>query len=807
MSVLRSYCESNSSISQTWVDRGISPCFYFTLLPSVLLTVTFFLGTLHCVFYRRYGTAMEPKFIPRSCLYALQQALSIVLMIQFLGGAIWRASRGDAELPGYVVLYGVLSTLGWGYALALLRVERRRALLMDRTRGHSAVLLLLWALAFCAENLAFVSWYSPHWWWGLDTQRDQFALWLIRYLATGSLFFLGLRAPGLPRRPYMLLINEEEHDVESRNQSTWQGFRTKVRLLLPYMWPRGSVLLQGLVLLCLSLLGVERAINVFVPIYYKNIVNELSDGSSWRKLATTVCVYVMLKFLQGGGAGASGFVSNLRSFLWIRVQQYTNRVVQVKLFGHLHSLSLRWHLGRKTGDVLRSIDRGTSSINSLLSYIVFSIAPTMADIVIAIIYFVTNFNAWFGLIVFVCMTLYLTLTIIITEWRTKYRRDMNLQDNAAKTKAVDSLLNFETVKYYNAESYEVNRFEEAILRYQGSEWDSQASLALLNQTQNLIIGLGLLAGSLLCAYFVTEGRFKVGDFVLFGTYIIQLYTPLNWFGTYYRMIQNSFIDMESMFKLFEEEEEVKDCLGAGDLEFKQGKVEFQNVYFSYINGQEILKDVSFTVNPGQTLALVGKSGSGKSTIIRLMFRFYDVQGGNVLIDGQDIAKVKLTSLRSHIGVVPQDTVLFNSNIRDNIRYGRISASDAEVEEAAIAADIHDKIMGFAEGYDSQVGERGLKLSGGEKQRVAIARTILKAPQIVLLDEVRAPRADLKCIIIRAVNDRLNFSFVLCHFSRGRHEELLDKGGLYAEMWQRQQQAQDSDSDTEAKDRDTLYHQV
>uniref|UniRef100_A0A8C5CAA1 ATP binding cassette subfamily B member 6 (LAN blood group) a n=1 Tax=Gadus morhua TaxID=8049 RepID=A0A8C5CAA1_GADMO len=295
-------------------------------------------------------------------------------------------------------------------------------------------------------------------------------------------------------------------------------------------------------------------------------------------------------------------------------------------------------------------------------------------------------------------------------------------------------------------------------------------------------------------------------------------TPLNWFGTYYRMIQNSFIDMESMFKLFEEEEEVKDCLGAGDLEFKQGKVEFQNVYFSYINGQEILKDVSFTVNPGQTLALVGKSGSGKSTIIRLMFRFYDVQGGNVLIDGQDIAKVKLTSLRSHIGVVPQDTVLFNSNIRDNIRYGRISASDAEVEEAAIAADIHDKIMGFAEGYDSQVGERGLKLSGGEKQRVAIARTILKAPQIVLLDEATSALdtqterniqaslakvcANRTTIVVahRSGSDRLNFSFVLCHFSRGRHEELLDKGGLYAEMWQRQQQAQDSDSDTEAKDR-------
>ncbi|XP_075872996.1 ATP-binding cassette sub-family B member 6 isoform X2 [Nelusetta ayraudi] len=745
MAFIQSYCEANSSISRTWLDEGLSPCFYFTLVPTILLTVALFLGTLHCIFYQKYGTVMEPKFIPRSCLYRLQQALTVLLLVQFVGGVVWRAASG-AELPGYTVLYACFSVLAWAWTMALLRTERRRALLMDRTRGHSAALLLFWALAFAAENLAFISWYSPHWWWGLENSREQvqFGLWLSRYVATGLLFFLGLRAPGLPRRPYMLLINEDERDVENgrqsllggaeENQSTWQGFRRKVLLLLPYMWPRGSVFLQLLVAFCLGLLGVERAINVFVPIYYKNIVNGLTDGSSWRAVATIVCIYVLLKFLQGGGAGASGFVSNLRSFLWIRVQQYTNRVVQVRLFAHLHSLSLRWHLGRKTGDVLRSIDRGTSSINSLLSYIVFSIFPTIADIVISIIYFITNFNAWFGLIVFVCMTLYLTVTIIITEWRTKYRRDMNQQDNNAKSKAVDSLLNFETVKYYNAENYEVGRFEDAILKYQVSEWKTQASLAFLNQTQNLIIGSGLLAGSLLCAYFVTEGKFQVGDFVLFGTYIIQLYTPLNWFGTYYRMIQNSFIDMESMFKLFDEEEEVKDEVNAGNLLFRKGKIEFKNVYFSYTSGKEILNDVSFTVLPGQTVALVGQSGSGKSTIVRLIFRFYDVQGGCITIDGQDISKVKQTSLRAHIGVVPQDTVLFNDTIQNNIRYGRVSASDREVEEAAIAADIHDKIEAFPDGYDTQVGERGLKLSGGEKQRVAIARTILKAPQIVLLDE-------------------------------------------------------------------------
>lgn len=834
---LGSYCEQNGSISQAWLDNGLSPCFYFTLVPSVLLSFSILLGTLQSACYAKHSRTMEPKYIPKSRLYRLQLALSVVLILQALGGLIWQAASGKV-IYGFMIVHACLYAGAWAFSIWLLHLERTRALERERSRGHGAVLLLFWALAFAAENLAFISWQSPHWWWSVDTaaQKVQFALWILRYICTLFLFVLGIVAPGRPHKPYALLINEDERDVENtqpllnnQNQSTWHGFWKKVRLLVPYMWPRGNILLQLLVLLCMGLMGLERAINVFVPIFYKKIVDQLTEGSPWHTLALTVCLYVLLKLLQGGGAGATGFVSNLRTFLWIRVQQFTNRQVQIRLFAHLHSLSLRWHLGRKTGEVLRSVDRGTSSINSLLSYIVFSILPTIADIIIGIIYFTSSFNAWFGLIIFVCMALYLTLTIIITEWRTKYRRDMNTRDNEAKSRAVDSLLNFETVKYYNAEEYEVNRFNDAILKYQVSEWKVNATLAFLNQTQNLIIGLGLLAGSLLCAYFVTENKFKVGDYVLFGTYIIQLYTPLNWFGTYYRMIQNSFIDMENMFELFSEDQEVKDLVNAAQLRFRSGRIEFENVHFSYTDGREILRDVSFTVMPGQTVALVGPSGSGKSTIIRLLFRFYDVKGGSIRIDGQDISTVQQASLRSHIGVVPQDTVLFNDTIQNNIRYGRVSATDEEVEQAALAADIHERILSFRDGYDTQVGERGLKLSGGEKQRVAIARTILKAPQIVLLDEAtsaldteteRNIQASLAkvcvnrttIVVAHRLSTVINADQILVLkegqiMERGRHEELLSKGGIYAGMWQKQQSSAESSSDSDSERKDKISEKL
>ncbi|XP_037646032.1 ATP-binding cassette sub-family B member 6, mitochondrial [Sebastes umbrosus] len=612
--------------------------------------------------------------------------------------------------------------------------------------------------------------------------------------------------------------NPSSPSSSSSLPSVWRGFRRKVRLLLPYVWPKGTPALQGLVLLCVGLLAAERLVNVLVPVYSKNIVNELSAGGSWTSLIATVSIYTLLKFLQGGGAGTSGFISNLRQFMWIKVQQFTSRGVQVYLFSHLHGLSLRWHLERRTGDVLRSVDRGTSSINNLLSYILFSILPTICDIIIAIIYFVSYFNAWFGLIVFTCMVLYLTVTILITEWRTKYRREMNNQDNNAKSRAVDSLLNFETVKYYCAEDYEVRCFEEAILKYQHCEWKSSASLALLNQTQNVIIGSGLLAGSLLCAHLVSDGQFQVGDYVLFGTYIIQLYTPLNWFGTYYRLIQSAFVDMENMLALLTEQKEVLDADDAQDLQLTAGQVEFDRVCFSYVPGTEILREVSFTVEAGQTVALVGPSGSGKSSILRLLFRFYDPQSGSILIDGQDISKVRQSSLRSHIGVVPQDTVLFNDTVGNNIRYSRVTASDQEVEGAAMAADIHARILELPQGYDTEVGERGLKLSGGEKQRVAIARTILKEPRIILLDEATSSldtqtERNIQASLAKVCTNRT--TIVVAHrlstivgadqilvvhngqiAERGRHEELLVQGGLYAAMWMKQQKSDDTQTETQ-----------
>ncbi|XP_060533960.1 ATP-binding cassette sub-family B member 6-like isoform X2 [Cylas formicarius] len=603
------------------------------------------------------------------------------------------------------------------------------------------------------------------------------------------------------------------------NKSTWTGAWKKFKTLAPFLWPKKDVCLQIRVLFCFCLLGLGRVVNLNVPIYNKYVVDSLTPeaGKELEFRWDWILIYAGLKFLQGSGA-AGGLLNNLRSFLWVRVQQYTTREVEVQLFKHLHSLSLRWHLNRKTGEVLRVMDRGTDSINNLLNMLLFQIVPTIADLLIAIVYFCTMFNYWFGIIVAVTIISYMGMTMAITEWRSKYRRRMNQADNETRARSVDSLLNFETVKYYNAEQYEVDSFKEAVLKYQKEEWKHNFTLNLMNSVQNLLLCVGFLAGSLLSAYMVAvRHELKVGDYVLFASYIAQLYMPLNMFGMQYRQIQNNFVDMENMFDLLRQEREVVDAPGAGPVAIKDGGVEFKNVSFHYLPEKTILKNVSFRVPPGKTVALVGPSGSGKSTIIKLIFRFYDVESGSITVDGQDIKSVTQDSLRNAIGVVPQDTVLFNNTIRYNIKYGRLTATDADVIEAAKGADIHNRILNFPQQYETQVGERGLRLSGGEKQRVAIARTLLKAPAIILLDEATSAldthterniqeALDKMCsnrttvIVAHRLSTIIHADEILVVregeiVERGRHNDLIAQDGIYAIMWRQQLESNKEKNDS------------
>ncbi|XP_071102435.1 ATP-binding cassette sub-family B member 6-like [Haliotis cracherodii] len=817
-------CENNTLWTSIWVDEGINQCFFDSMSAGVLFVIIVICGFTQCFFYGRYATLIQPRRIPWSGWYIVQIIITVLMASETLLHMIVQDTSLGQQLYGYEILTAMLLLVAWIISLRLMSLERNYALPSIPTRGHGLVLLLFWCLAFVRENLAFVSWWSHKWWWYMDSVENhlEFGFWVVRYVFTLALFIMGLKAPGLSHMKYDILVNDMSGGgVGGQSTSTWSNIMQKLRMMIPYCWPKGNVLLQLTVLMCLIILAAGRVINVFVPIYSKLIINSLTpskETSGDDLTAPTlsfrwdyILVSVGLSFLRGGGAGTSGLLNNIRSFLWIKVQQFTTRRVQVKLFNHLHQLSLRWHLQRKTGEVLRVVDRGTNSINSLLSYLLFNIVPTIADIVIAIVYFITAFNYIFGVIVFLCMALYLTYTILITEWRTKYRRLTNKLDNEANGKAVDSLLNFETVKYYGASDFETGRYDTAIKAFQSAEWKSTASLNLLNLGQNFIVNIGTLTGSLLCAYAVVHGlsslQLTVGDYVLFGTYIAQLYAPLNWLGTYYRMIQQAFIDMENMFELLDEDCEVTDTPGAPDLVLKEGQIEFRDVSFHYDPAKQILKNISFTVPPGQTFALVGHTGSGKSTVIRLLFRFYDVNKGTVLIDGQDISQVTQKSLRKHIGVVPQDTVLFNNDIRYNIRYGKVDAADNDVYEAAAFADIHHRILGFPSGYETVVGERGLKLSGGEKQRVAIARTMLKAPAIVLLDEAtsaldtkterniqaslaRVSENKTTLVVAHRLSTVINANQILVLdegeiIERGTHDELLESEGAYYEMWQQQ----------------------
>ncbi len=583
--------------------------------------------------------------------------------------------------------------------------------------------------------------------------------------------------------------------------------RRALLTLLPYLWPgRGFPdwrEMRGRVVVAMALLTAAKMTNVYVPMLYKEAVDILSAD-----VAAVVAIPVALLVAYGVIRVATVAFSELRDAVFAKVAQRAIRTVALETFRHLHALALRFHLDRQTGGLSRAIERGTKGIEFLLTFMLFNVLPTLIEILLVCGVLWALFDIWYALLTLGTIAGYIVFTMIITEWRLKYRRIMNETDSEATTRAIDSLLNYETVKYFGNEEHEARRFDQSLRRYERAAVRSKTSLSLLNIGQGVIIACGLTAIMIMAADGVIAGRLSIGDFVLVNTYLIQLYLPLNFLGFVYREIKQSLADMESMFALLGIGAEVSDRPDARPLVLGDGAIVFDHVDFRYDKRRPILKDVSLKVPAGKMVAIVGPSGAGKSTISRILFRFYDVDGGRVTIDGQDIRDVTQESLRAAIGVVPQDTVLFNDTIYYNIAYGRPAASPSEIEEAARLARVHDFVMGLPDGYQTRVGERGLKLSGGEKQRVAIARTILKQPKILLFDEatsaldtrtekeiqqslreVSAGRTTL--VIAHRLSTVVDADEIVVLedgrvVERGRHAELLDRDGAYAAMWARQQ---------------------
>lgn len=610
--------------------------------------------------------------------------------------------------------------------------------------------------------------------------------------------------PGLCPAPALTLSPCRSMPAPDSRPPGRGGFST-LRTLFPYLWPPGQTGLKLRVVAALLCLFAAKAATVYVPILYKHAIDELGQGAPG---AVTVPLGLILAY--GAARVLSLLFSELRDAIFARVGQHAIRSVGLQIFRHLHGLALRFHLTRQTGGLTRAIERGTKGIQTLLSFLLFNILPTFFEIGLVCIVLWKMFDVWLALATGATVILYMGYTLAVTEWRSKFRRQMNETDSEANTKAIESLLNYETVKYFGNEEHEARRYDASLTRYERAAVRSQVSLSVLNIGQAVIISAGLTLVMWMAARGIAQGRYTLGDFVLVNTYLLQLYTPLSFFGFIYREIKQALIDMERMFELLGQDREVADRPDAQPLRVAGGEVEFRDVRFGYDERRQILKGVSFTIPAGKTVAVVGTSGAGKSTIARLLFRFYDADSGAILVDGQDVRTVTQASLRAAIGVVPQDTVLFNDTIRYNIGYGRPGASDAEIEAAARLAHIHDLVMAMPDGYQTLVGERGLKLSGGEKQRVAIARTLLKNPAIFLFDEAtsaldthteREIQANLRevsqgrstLIIAHRLSTVADADEIIVLedgriAERGRHARLLAQNGLYAAMWARQQES-------------------
>lgn len=579
--------------------------------------------------------------------------------------------------------------------------------------------------------------------------------------------------------------------------SDWETLRT----LLPYLWTY-----KWRVLLALGCLVGAKLTNIGVPLLLKQLVDRMTIAPD--NLQVLLVLPLSLLVAYGALRLATTVFTELREFVFIKVTQRAVRTIALKVFRHLHALSLRFHLHRQTGGMTRDIERGTRGVSSLVSYTLFSILPTLIEIALVLVYLALHYEIWFSIITAGALALYIVFTIIVTEWRTHFRRTMNELDSRANAKAIDSLLNYETVKYFGNEDFEARCYDEGLLRYEAAAIRSQSSLSLLNLGQSAIIAIAVTLILWRATQGVIDGRMSLGDLVLVNAFMIQLYIPLNFLGVIYRELKQSLADMERLFSLLEQNREIADTPDAAPLLTDGAAVRFSHVDFSYERARQILFDVDFELAAGTTTAVVGHSGSGKSTLSRLLYRFYDVDAGSITIDGQDLREVTQASLRRTIGIVPQDAVLFNDTIEYNIAYGRPGSSREEIVAAARAAYVHDFIVSLPDGYATTVGERGLKLSGGEKQRVAIARTLLKNPAVLIFDEAtsaldskaeQAIQAQLSeiarnrttLIIAHRLSTIVDAHqiLVLEHgriIERGAHMQLLAAGGVYAQMWARQQ---------------------